>query len=130
EVAAFQIARQNNNLAPRVIMGLKEDKFHIFPEEKGIGLFTGFGNDFLKIGPAKFVTDGGIGQKTGAMREPFENSDECGILCEDEKSLTKRMERAHKAGFQIAVHAVGDRAIEMVLNAYDSILSRFPKPHR
>jgi len=40
------------------------------------------------------------------------------------------MEEAHRAGFQISVHAIGDRAIDMVLSAYESILSRYPGSHR
>ena len=40
------------------------------------------------------------------------------------------MLQAHNAGFQISVHAIGDRTLDMVLTAYESILSRFPRSHR
>jgi len=130
EAAGFQKAWQAGELAVPVCLGLKEDTYRLFPDEGGLGLFTGFGGDGLWIGSAKFVTDGGIGQQTAAVNEPFCNTGTKGILCQSYENLVKRMEKAHLAGFQIAVHAVGDRSLEMVVRAYRNILSRFPKSHR
>ncbi|MCK4785183.1 MAG: amidohydrolase [Desulfobacteraceae bacterium] len=130
EAAGFQIAWQAGDLIPRVSMGLMEQTYKIFSEQGGSGLFTGFGDDSLWIGPTKFVADGGIGARTAALSHPYEDSDYCGVMCEKPESLTKRMEQAHKAGFQISVHAIGDRALDMVLTAYESILKSHPRPHR
>lgn len=130
EAAAFQIAWQNRELIPRVTLGLMEDTYSLLPDNGGTGLFSGFGDAFLKIGPAKFVADGGIGARTAALIEPYENSTDVGVMCETAEDLCKRMERAHDAGFQISVHAIGDRTIDMVLSAYEQILSKYPKPHR
>jgi predicted amidohydrolase YtcJ len=130
EVAGFQIAWQTAALKPRVSMGIMEKTYKVFPEEKGTGLFTGFGNHFLNIGPLKFILDGGIGAKTSAVTQPYEGSESRGLLYEEAESLTQRMERAHRAGFQISVHAAGDRALDITLDAYETILSRYPKPHR
>jgi len=127
EVAGFQIACKNGQLIPRVSMGFMESTYNLFPQERGSGLFTGFGNDELQIGPIKFVADGGIGARTACMSKPYEGSDYCGVLAEDSKSLRQRMEVAHKAGFQISVHAIGDKTIEMVLDIYEDILLRYPK---
>ncbi len=130
EAAGFQLAWQSRDLTPRVSMGLMEETYNIFSEKGGTGLFTGFGDDHLWIGPAKFVADGGVGPRTAALTQPYEDSDDCGFVCENPESLTKRMEQAHKAGFQLSIHALGDQTIDMVLAAFESILSRYPRPHR
>jgi len=130
EAAGFQLAWQSGDLTPRVSMGLMEETYRILSESGGTGLFTGFGNDHLWIGPAKFVADGGVGPRTAALTQPYEGFDDCGFMCEDPKSLTKRMQQAHKAGFQLSVHAIGDRTIDAVLTAFESVLSRNPRPHR
>jgi len=130
EAAGFQVASRSQRLMPRVSMGLMEKTYKLFPKDGGLGLFTGFGDDFLRMGPIKFVADGGTGARTAALSKPYEGSDFCGFMCEDPESLTKRMEEAHRSGFQISVHALGDVTIDRVLGAYESILSRHPRPHR
>ena len=80
EAAGFQIAWQAGDLTPRVSMGLMEQTHKIFAEQGGPGLFTGFGDDALWIGPAKFVADGGIGPRTAGLSSPYEGSDECGLM--------------------------------------------------
>lgn len=130
EAAGFQHAWQSGSLKTRVSMGLMETTYRLLPQEGGTGLVTGFGDDYLKIGAIKFVADGGIGARTAALSEPYENSDYRGVMCEDFESLSKRMETVHNAGCQIFVHAIGDRTLDMVLTAYESLLSRHPRPHR
>lgn len=127
EASGFQVAWQSGRLVPRICMGLMESTYRLFPKDKGTGLFSGFGNDRLWIGPIKFVADGGIGAKTAFMNKPYEGTDYCGVLAEDPKSLKERMEIAHLSGFQISVHAIGDKTIEMILDIYENILSRHPK---
>jgi predicted amidohydrolase YtcJ len=130
EASGFQIAWQSGRSKIRVCLGLMEKTYRLFAEDSGVGLFTGFGNNHLWLGALKFVLDGTIGGKTAALSKPYKGSDQCGLLCEDTESLAKRMEKAHRAGFQISVHAIGDRATDTVLDIYETILSRYPRPHR
>jgi predicted amidohydrolase YtcJ len=130
EASGFQVAWQSGKSKLRVSMGLMETTYRLFPEDHGVGLFTGFGNDHLWLGPIKFVLDGSISGRTAALSQPYQGSEQSGVLCEDTESLAKRMERAHRAGFQISVHAIGDRAIDTVLGIYETIISRYPRPHR
>ena len=130
EAAGFQIAWQSGDLTPRVSMGLMEETYNIFSQKGGTGLFTGFGDDHLWIGAAKFVADGGVGPRTAALTQPYEDSDYCGFMCENPESLTERMEQAHTAGYQLSVHAIGDQTIDMVLSAFETVLARHPRPHR
>jgi hypothetical protein len=130
EAAGFQVACQSGDLQPRVSLGLMEKTYSLFPEDKGIGLFTGYGNDHLFIGPAKFIADGGLAPMLAAVSEAYEGCDSCGAMCEDPASLASRMEKGHKAGFQLSVHAVGDYTLDVVLGIFEYIVSRYPRPHR
>jgi predicted amidohydrolase YtcJ len=130
EAAGFQCAWQSGQLKLRVTVGLMDTTYKLLADQGGMGIFTGFGNDYLKIGAVKFVADGGIGARTAALSVPYEDSGSSGVMCEDPKSLLERMEKFHNAGWQIFVHAIGDRTLDMVINAYEAILSRYPRPQR
>jgi predicted amidohydrolase YtcJ len=83
-----------------------------------VGIRSGFGDERLKIGAFKVMTDGSSSGPTAATREPYaSNSQECGMLYWDQDGLDALLGRAHRQGFQCTVHAVGDRAIEQTLNA-------------
>lgn len=92
------------------------------------GVHTGFGDDRLRIGAYKVVTDGSTSGPTGATREPYaSNSDDSGILYWQQNELEAMTEAAHRAGFQVTVHAVGDRAIENYLDAIGKAMEAFPR---
>jgi predicted amidohydrolase YtcJ len=84
----------------------------------GSGVHTGLGNERLKLGAFKVMTDGSSSGPTAATREPYtSNCQDCGILYFEQEELDDLLGRAHRLGFQCTVHAVGDRAIEQTLNA-------------
>jgi predicted amidohydrolase YtcJ len=92
------------------------------------GLFTGFGDDRLRLGPFKIMTDGASSGPTAATRHPYTSMPcSCGILYYEQDELNELVERAHTAGFQVTAHTVGDRAIEMMLNAYERVLVKHPR---
>lgn len=124
EVRAFQSALQNGDLSVRVYLMVYTE---LVDELAELGFHTGFGNNFLKIGSFKIFLDGNITLKTAAVEKPFEGTTTTGIMRESEESLTEKMRKAHVAGFQIGVHAIGDRAINTVMNAYEKILQEHPR---
>lgn len=74
---------------------------------------------WLSIGATKIFSDGALSTRTAAMREPYaDDPKNRGILLWERAALVAAMRRAHKAGWQIATHALGDRAVEMVLDCY------------
>jgi predicted amidohydrolase YtcJ len=92
------------------------------------GLPTGFGDPWLRVGPLKIFTDGGIGARTAALTEPYQDEpDNYGILWMEQEALNKLVLRAHRAGFRIATHAIGDRAIGSILDAYQLALDGLPR---
>jgi predicted amidohydrolase YtcJ len=84
----------------------------------GAGLRSRLGDERLRLGAFKVMTDGSSSGPTAATRQPYtSNSQDCGILYWDQQGLDDLLGRAHRQGFQCTVHAVGDRAIEQTLNA-------------
>jgi hypothetical protein len=92
------------------------------------GLVTGFGNERIRIGPYKILIDGAGSSGSAAMKTPYPGDPaNFGILNISEKELNESVEYAHRIGYQIALHAIGDRAIEMALEGYARALARFPR---
>ncbi|MFD1706431.1 amidohydrolase [Siminovitchia sediminis] len=99
-----------------------------FKEAKQLGLLTGFGNSLFKIGAIKMFADGTLSGQTAAVNQPYTNSvDNTGILIYSPEELSEKIIGAHKAGFQVAVHGIGDRAIEHILSAYERALKLYPR---
>jgi predicted amidohydrolase YtcJ len=92
------------------------------------GVRTGFGDERLRMGAFKIVTDGSSSGPTAATREPYaSNSDDRGIAYWTQDALDDLLGKAHRAGWQCTVHAVGDRAIEQTLDAMAHAQSEYPR---
>lgn len=80
------------------------------------------------------LLDGDVGPHTAALSEPYVDDPECyGTLYYTQEEIDAFVLAAHKAGLQVAMHAVGDAAVEQALNAYDAALkahSRGDHRHR
>jgi predicted amidohydrolase YtcJ len=82
----------------------------------------GRGNDWLRIGGLKGFVDGSLGSHTAAFLEPFSDKPgDRGLLVNSEEDLEKWTLGADKAGLQVVVHAIGDRAIRMQLDIYERV---------
>ena len=80
------------------------------------------GDALLDVVGVKFYADGWLGSRTCALCQPFaDEEDNAGILFLDDVTLARRAEPFAEAGWTIATHAIGDRAIEAVLDAYDHV---------
>ena len=88
-----------------------------------LGLRTGFGDPWVRIGAVKLILDGSLGARTAYLREPYSDAPgERGKLPYREEELREIALKAHKAGLQLAIHAIGDGAIELALK----VLSELP----
>jgi len=87
------------------------------------GLSTGFGSIHLRIGGIKAFADGSVGARTAAFFEPYEGTDASGILLLNSEEIEELVRGAENAGFQVIIHAIGDRAIEEVLEGFRKALS-------
>ena len=136
ELAAYVAARDQGRLHVRVELMVVSDAFHplgAHPSdgmETGIdlGLRTGFGDDWLRLGPMKIFTDGSLAGRTAAMSAPFEGDPgNSGYLQADADYLTEMIVEAHRAGWRVAAHAIGDRAIDLALDAFADAADQYPR---
>ncbi len=81
------------------------------------GLRTGFGSDRLRLGAVKIFTDGSLIGRTAALREPYADRADKGMLVKEPDVLVELVRRARAGGWQVAMHAIGDRAVEAALDA-------------
>ena len=87
-----------------------------------LGLRTGFGDDWLRIGSVKAFMDGALGPRTAAMFQPYDGEPENkGILNLDGEQLFELGRHAADVGLGMTVHAIGDRANHEVLNAFEQL---------
>ena len=136
ELAAYVNARDQGRLHVRVELMVISDAFHplgAHPSdgiETGIdlGLRTGFGDDWLRLGPMKIFTDGSLVGRTAAMSAPFEGDPgNSGYLQAGADQLTEMIVEAHRAGWRVAAHAIGDRAIDLALDAFADAADQYPR---
>lgn len=82
---------------------------------------SGAGDEWLKISGLKTFVDGSLGSQTAAFMEPYENSDDTGLFLVEESELYNWISQADNAELQLAIHAIGDLAINLLLNNYEKV---------
>lgn len=128
---AYQEARRLGRLPLRAYLAIYGGPTGIVEECVSHGIRTGAGDERLKVGPAKIFTDGSAGGRTAAMREPYlGETRERGIFLYGDDELDALVARYHGAGYQVAIHAIGDAAIDQALASYERILDRSPGADR
>lgn len=87
------------------------------------GYRTGAGSRFFTIGPLKVFTDGSLGARTAFLSRPYaddaENPGNCGISIYSQEELDEKICFASEHGLQVAVHAIGDQAMDMTVRAFE-----------
>ncbi len=101
------------------------------------GLTTGFPGrpragenpGWLRFGAIKIFSDGAVGPYTAAVHPgAYPNvPDELGMLIYPAETLRELVFQAHQAGFQLAIHTIGDRAMDVVLDALEAALKTYPR---
>jgi len=136
ELAAYQRARDAGRLRVRTTLMVAADSLHPLTHAEDddvefgldLGIRTGFGDDWLRIGPMKLFSDGSLVGRTCAMHQPFAGEpDNVGYFQTAEADIRDVIRRAHRSGWQVATHAIGDRAITVVLDAYAAALAEHPR---
>ena len=89
------------------------------------GIGTTFGDDRLRMGGAKFFSDGSLGARTALLERPYADEDRpknLGVRIYDPEILKARTREVQSKGFQIVIHAIGDRAVRESLDAVEQAL--------
>ena len=136
ELAAYQIARAENALDVRVTVMIAADAMHAVESADedeinfgvDLGVRTGFGDDHLRIGAMKIFADGSLVGRTAAMYDDYVGNDgERGYFQRPVAELRDVIGRAHRSGWQVATHAIGDRAVGEILDIYEEVLAAHPR---
>ncbi|MDH3732503.1 MAG: amidohydrolase [Gemmatimonadota bacterium] len=132
-LVAYQDARDADELHFRIYLfpsgsygGIASPE--LFDGLKMAGIRTGFGDDMVRIGGVKYGADGSASERTMAMSTPYVGRpDDYGILTMNQEQIYEAVDDAVRHGFQVGIHANGDLAIEMCLNAYERAQRDMPQ---
>lgn len=88
------------------------------------GYKTGWGDEWLRVSGVKLYADGWLSPRTAALNEPYEKSQNKGILFLNPKKAYYLVEKAYTNGLRVSTHAIGDKAVKTILNAYKTVLEQ------
>ena len=121
--SSFEVYQQlirDGRMTARLYVYIPIDDVDIYARLK---LKTPFGSDYLKIGGLKGFVDGSLGSATAYFFEPYtDDPKNRGLLAPQmfpEGIMEKRILEADRAGLQVAIHAIGDRANSLLLDLYE-----------
>lgn len=131
---AYQDLKAEGRLPTRVRINYVLRDLKFFDTLKATGIHTGLGDDRLRVGAIKILEDGVWGTTAATYHEHWEGSgttykpNNTGGTAFDQDALTKTIVAAHTSGWQVQVHANGDRAQDMVLTAFEAAKAADPRP--
>lgn len=128
-VRAYQELVLEGRLPLRVSLLIRILEAKIVPASLlNLGIKTGFGNDWLRIGGVKMSIDGGITGRVAAFNEPYADDPcRCGLIRIPVEELDPTVDAYHRAGHRVCIHAIGDKAMDMALDAIEKALATSPR---
>jgi len=122
DVAAYSALAEKGDLSTRMYAVPMETQWQ---EQAKVGIRRAWGSSFLRLGAVKGYADGSLGSRTAYMFEPFADDPGNRGLLSDEmhppSAMHDRLMQADAVGLQLRVHAIGDRAISMILDIFSDI---------
>ena len=116
---ALQLLKERGQLGLRVIKQINDPWIEHAHE---LGIRSGFGDDWIRIGGLKIFADGALGPRTAAMIEPYEGEpDNYGVVVTDKEAIYELVSKASRLGLASTIHAIGDRAVHDVLDVYEAV---------
>lgn len=125
ELQAYQDARDAGELRTRVYCHMGAA---YLDRMIAAGVRTGLGDDWVKVGAVKCVSDGSISERTARLAEPYiGRPNDFGIMVNSAEVLWPIFEKAHRAGWQIGTHANGEVGIDVTATLYERLQREFPR---
>ena len=121
EIGDYLALRERGDLTMRVAFYIRGWESSTKLEHMtSLGLRSGFGDDWLMIAGVKFSVDGSAMYANAAVHEPYPGTDDArGLVRIDAEQLSAYIGECREAGLRVAVHAIGDRALDIALDAYE-----------
>lgn len=107
--------------------------YKMIPQEQlesasSLGLCTGSGDEYLRIGAVKTYADGALGSQTALMFAAYQGRPgDFGVEVKSRKELQSLVETAVKSNLSVAVHAIGDKANHNVISVFEKYKKEFAK---
>lgn len=115
----FQRAKRNNSLITRIYAAANLEQW---PMLQQLVKDSGKGDHWVRIGLLKGFTDGSLGSHTAAFFKPFDDTPtDSGFFVNNMDSMYAWIKAADAAGLQVAVHAIGDRSIDGLLDIFEKV---------
>jgi predicted amidohydrolase YtcJ len=129
EVQDFQLLRARDELTLRVHLLIRGVEAQTRLEDVlALGLCSGFGDDWLRLGGIKLSVDGACIWRNAAIYEEYPcDPGNHGIVRIEQDELDEKVALCHDAGLRVPVHAIGQRAVDMALGAFDKALAATPR---
>jgi predicted amidohydrolase YtcJ len=124
EIKAYQklLARGELPIRVRLLVRVWESRIEL-DHLLSLGIQSNFGDGWLKIAGVKMSVGGGMSGSNAALYEPYsDESENSGVIRIPYPDLVSLISRANEGGLQCAVHAMGDRDLEMVMDAFEEAL--------
>ena len=116
---ALQWLHDREKLELRVVKNLPVG---LMDHAVALGLQSGFGDEFLRIGSVKIFADGALGTRSALLFAPYgDDSRNCGIAVTDKELMTDQATLASENGLSLAIHAIGDKAVHDVLDVLEVV---------
>jgi len=129
-MAAYKALQGRDEMPVRVMQECRLPALRLLEEFFDLGYGAGWGNDIFRVGPIKLFADGSLGARSAYLRAPYADAPEtAGIAVCTQGEMDELVWKAHSHDMPVAVHAIGDGAVEMVLDAVRSAQLREAKPH-
>jgi predicted amidohydrolase YtcJ len=128
DLRVLELLAAGGELRLRVLQQLPE---RLLEAAISLGLRSGAGGDWIRIGGVKLFLDGSLGSRTAWLHEPYAGSEDVGIALYEPDTFRAVVRRAAEAGLSSTVHAIGDAAVDLALEVFsDPALVRAALPHR
>ena len=111
--------QQQGLLTVRVYANLERTLFDLLA---GFGVRSGLGDAYFRLGGIKVFIDGSLGAQTAAVSRPYKDKpDSNGLILLAEADYEFLLQTANELGLQVSTHAIGDRAIELVVRSHEKV---------
>ncbi|WP_207706955.1 amidohydrolase [Alkalibaculum sporogenes] len=120
-IGMYQDLEKENSLPVRIYVSF--DEYPVF------GMKSGFGSDMIKYGFYKIYSDGSLGSRAAKLFEPYyDMPNATGVLNYSQEDINEMVRKAYDMNLQIGIHAIGDKGLDIALNAIENVYYKNPKP--
>jgi predicted amidohydrolase YtcJ len=133
-ITSFQDAGSSFEVVNRVKRAIDDGRMHVRlwvmirggnPQSLAANRVIGYGSNMLTVRAIKITADGALGSRGAWLLEPYSDKpDSTGLATTPVEQMRARAQEAIDAGYQVCIHAIGDRANREVLNIYEETFKR------